>query len=255
MNLAWPDSVGATSYNLYRFAGSSLPALFNPKTDATKISSVTSPHTDSPLAGGFYFYWVTAVGVGGESAATAGTGDPKNVNPCQANLNGSSKTVFQVNGVAYNPATTSLKLGDKVTFKIILDNTQGATEAATNISIVDTFTNLKIPAGGLNANYSGTPIPQGSGSGTWQILSGTEPNQTLWFNLTGPAFNVPAGAVRTLTFTAEIGVPTGFNGSFSRTQNSAVINYSNGAVPTKNVSTPLLIFTVGGGSPTIIEVP
>jgi hypothetical protein len=147
----------------------------------------------------------------------------------------------------------ALKLGDRLTKVITVDNSQG-TKAASNLTIVDNMTNLKIPATGLNAVYNGTSITQGSGSGHYTI-SGSEPNQTLTFNLTDPSFNVPAGSIRTLTLTVEISVPVGFTGNNSRLQNSAVISYDNGVVPTQTISTPLLVFSIGLGNPNIIEVP
>lgn len=202
-------------------------------------------------------YTVAATNAGGDSALTAAVNNPVAATSCQSNLGPSTKTITTVNGSAYNSNTTLLKLGDQLVMVITVDNSQG-TKAATGITIVDRLTNLKIPSAGLNAVYSGTttPITLGAGSGHYSIDGSTaEPNQKITFDLSGQAFDVPAGGVKTLSLNFEISVVSSFNGSNSRLQNSAVINYSGGAIPTQSVTTPLVVFSTATGSPIIKEVP
>jgi hypothetical protein len=65
--ISWDAVSGATSYNLYWAASSGVM-----KTNGTKISGVTTPKDVTGLANGTQYYFVvTAVGAGGESAESA----------------------------------------------------------------------------------------------------------------------------------------------------------------------------------------
>ncbi len=67
VTLSWSDSHGATSYNLYK--GTTDPVT---KADGTLLAGVVSPYADDAVENGrMYYYVVTAVGPGGESAASA----------------------------------------------------------------------------------------------------------------------------------------------------------------------------------------
>lgn len=66
VEIDWGESYGAFQYNLYV----STEPDFEPA-DATQIADVTAPYTDLAVDNGtFYYYVVTAVGLGGESAAS-----------------------------------------------------------------------------------------------------------------------------------------------------------------------------------------
>jgi len=66
INLTWSSVPTATSYNVYWSTSSGVT-----KTNGTKIASVTSPYNHTGLTSGTnYYYIVTAVNAGGESAAS-----------------------------------------------------------------------------------------------------------------------------------------------------------------------------------------
>ena len=66
VTISWTAVSGATSYNLYWSTTSGVT-----KTSGTKITGVTSPYTQTGLTNGTtYYYVVTAVTAGGESAAS-----------------------------------------------------------------------------------------------------------------------------------------------------------------------------------------
>ena len=66
VTLAWGAVTGATSYNVYRGTASGVT-----KATGTKFTGVTSPYDATGLTNGTpYFFIVTAVGAGGESAAS-----------------------------------------------------------------------------------------------------------------------------------------------------------------------------------------
>ncbi|MCL5666264.1 MAG: GBS Bsp-like repeat-containing protein [Patescibacteria group bacterium] len=195
---------------------------------------------------------------------------------CAARMDNSRKDIMAVNGVNFSsyypnancsgtvlpPASTlsSLKLGDKIKFAINLCNDQGNT-AAQQITVTDTFTNMKIPSTGLNACFGGidssctggTIITEGSGSGHYSV-SGTEPNQTIIFDLSGSSFDIPAGAAKVLTMEAELAVSDNTTDT-PRFRNYARIDYQNTSTTStwKNVTTPLLQFYSGAGIPVIKE--
>lgn len=276
MTVTWFGFTGGTSYNLYRYAGSSLPPGFVVLTGATKFTNVTTPYVDN-VAAGTYYYWVTAVNAGGETAPVAATGNPKAANACVADLTTSSKTIEAINDVALAahsycsgtntiPATTTLKLDDKIKFSVNFCNSGYAVgNAGTG---TDTFTNLKLHPGtqfcfdGTGASCTGGIVLNQAAdcrtaaqlsSGQYSVC-GTDPNKTITFNLTGAAFNIPTPApgnttVKRLTFEADLAVPAGFTGAFPRFQNSFDF------IPTGKKNTPLLLFNVGKKPPSIIEVP
>jgi formylglycine-generating enzyme required for sulfatase activity len=67
VTISWSGVSGATSYNLYWSTSSGVTT-----TNGTKISSVTSPYTQSSLTNGTtYYYVVSALNAGGESAASS----------------------------------------------------------------------------------------------------------------------------------------------------------------------------------------
>lgn len=67
VTVGWDTVSGASSYNIYWANSSGVT-----KATGTKIAGVTSPYLDTPLTGGTaYYYVVTAVNGGGESAESA----------------------------------------------------------------------------------------------------------------------------------------------------------------------------------------
>lgn len=65
INIGWTVATGATSYNIYY---GTTPGI---STSSTQIAGVTSPHTFTGTAGTKYYFVVTAVGPGGESAISS----------------------------------------------------------------------------------------------------------------------------------------------------------------------------------------
>jgi DNA-binding beta-propeller fold protein YncE/fibronectin type 3 domain-containing protein len=67
VTVAWQAVTGATSYNLYWSNANGVT-----KANGTKVAGVTSPYTHTSLTNGqSYYYLVTAVGPGGESAESS----------------------------------------------------------------------------------------------------------------------------------------------------------------------------------------
>jgi len=196
------------------------------ETTGANIESVLhQPPTTNP-----YYYFVAAYNAGGETTRVAETNNSVATIACAANLAPSDKKIVSVNGSSYTLGD-SIKVGDKLTFEVTLDNSAGEGVAA-NITITDNMINLVKPSTGWNADYSNAAVTPS--------VSGTAPNQTLTFNLANSIYNVPAGAIRILTFDAEVAIAASFNGSTSRLQNFASISYNNGSSQVnKSVTTPL----------------
>ena len=250
VKITWIDnSTNETGFKIFKDGSLLNPPGILPASSPPSATGGSMVYNYTPPDNNPHNYTVASVNGNGDSAYVPAVNNPVSSLACQSNLGSSSKTITTVNGSPYNPSVL-LKIGDKLVMVITVDNSQGA-KAATNISIVDRLTNLKIPSTGLNAVYDGTLITQGAGSGHYS-LTGSEPNQTLTFDLTGSGFDVPTGSIRTLALELNIVVDVSFTGSNSRMQNSAAINYSGG---TQNVSTPLTVFSVSSGSPDIHEVP
>jgi hypothetical protein len=238
-----------------------------------------NPYTDN-LAVNSYYYWVTAVSAGGESAVKApDVGNPVAVVACgSADLITSNKDIMAINGVAISPVpdasnsvtdplptSTNLKKGDKLSFRITLRNTGNSAASSTKVS--DVLTNLQMPTAGWNAKYDGSPLTYDTScSGTsypttsdHYCVYGSAPNQTLLFNLSADPDNISSSpGARTLTFDAQLAVPSTYIGATARFQNGFTITYnkSTGVAATPVTGfTPLLIFYTGVGVPSIIEVP
>lgn len=273
MVISWSGFTNSpTSYNLYRYQGSSLPGdLTDPKTDSrvTKITGVTSPYTDSAAAGS-YFYWVTGVNGAGEGsiAPSLAASTASAITACaQGNLTGSSKTIEAINGVNTSshsycngtnalPSGTVLSLGDKVSFSINLCNTTGTGDAK-NMVVTDTMTNLNF-ASSSPVQYNGSSLTKAADCSTpganQYSFCGSLPTETLTVNLGSNV--VPAGGTRRITFDAYLAIPSGFVGNYPRFQNAFSVNYNNSITNTSaSNQTPLYLFYIGKAPPSIIEVP
>jgi hypothetical protein len=257
ITVGWSTVAGAT-YNIYRNTSGNPPTVG----DRIKQGATGNSYVDSS-APGVYYYWVTSVLSGIESAYTAPTvgSNPFSLNACIPNLSSSDKDIVAINGFGFTtgtcngtdplPSGTQLNLGDKVKFSLNFCNSGSA--AATGLTITDKLTNLIMPTGGWNAKFN-------DGSGDVPIaasnisVTGTAPNQVITFK------NVPdvpkpgavPPAVRRITFEAVLSVPTNFSASSARFQNGYTAVYNEGTV---NRFTPLIQFYTGKGIPTIIEIP
>ena len=265
IKVTWSAPTGGpapTYYRVFRHTSDNPAAATQAGGD---LSAATFSYTDpSPLDPVNNYYWVQACNLSGCSTRAAGQADPYPIATylCEANLSSSDKDIVAVNGASFstsdcsgpgeNPPALAYKVGDTIKFSINLCNT-GA-ENATQIYIDDTLTSLERVDKGKaltdplawNLNVTGLTLS------SIQVLSGTEPNLVLRFNLSG---SIPHPGNAKLTFEAKTAAPAGFSGVSSRFQNSAVISYvkTGASRVTKTTLTPLLLF-VRIRVPSIIEV-
>jgi len=252
MGISWTAVGGASSYKVYRNTTNTPPVIGT----TVAIGNPSSASYTDAVASGTYYYWVSSVGPGGESAsATAANGNPKVVSACgNPDFFGSDKDVTAINGIAVSsgnpnglqcggsdpvPASKSFKDGDIVSFSINLCNLNG-TSAGTGISVTDTLTNLSLPTTGWNAKYNGSNITP--------TVTGTAPSQVLTFAIPG---SIAAGGIGRLTFNAMVTAPSGATSGTSRFINKASFTYTGGFQPA--FSTGLYTFTIGVAAPSIIE--
>jgi len=285
VRLEWTDnSTNETSFKLYKSSANSFPgaagliATVNSSTGPAKGQTYGYDYqTPDPSP---YYYWVTAYSViGGESTPAPINPDSSN-NPttlasfvCQAQLNKSDKLITAVNGSTLShtdcnansaplPTYITPRRGDILSFTINLCNQNGSASTS-QITITDTLTDLKAPPAGFNAKYAGTSLSyDGACAATPSPIvnhycaSGASPTQVLTFNLTSASDSILAGSFAKLTYDAQLDVPVSFTGQNGRFQNNAVINYFDGVSNNSiNVFSPLQLFIVSNGSPTIIERP
>ena len=113
-------------------------------------------YTDTPPLGGSYYYIVTSFDASGNSVVGPGWPvGPTVVNPCAADLSGSRKIIYQVNGAAYTGQT--IRDGDLLTFRIIIENS--GTVPAYDLYVEDTVTdNLDYQRN--SAFLNGSPIAE-----------------------------------------------------------------------------------------------
>lgn len=257
ITVSWSSVAGAT-YNVYRNTTGNFPVT----ADRIKQGATGNSYSDVS-APGLYYYWVTSVVAGSESAFRAPTvgSNPFGLNACAPNLSSSDKDITAVNdsaiptsncnGTDSIPASVQLSLNDKIKFAINLCNSGSA--AATGMTVTDRLTNLAMPSTGWNAKYN-------DGTGDKPILAsnisvtGSAPNQIITFknipNLPKPGAVPPA--IRRITFEAKLSVPTNFSASSARFQNGFTATYKEGSI---SKYTPLIQFYTGKGIPTIIEIP
>ena len=272
ITLKWQPGANATSYNIYRDTHLGAPVIL-----ASNIGNVLTYTDSTAVAGTFYDYWVESVGNSTKVAAnTNATGGLSPISCSNGNLTTSDKDITAVNGnsvasaSACNsstnalPASTTLRLGDILTFNINLcNNNAQSTGPASNLSVVDTLVNLIKPTAGWNMKYyppaagviNLTEVAGSPGPNQFQV-TGAVPNQTLTINLTGQS--ITNGTFGYLSFNAQLAVPSGFAGQTARFQNGFTVNYNKApAAPAAPVSSfsPLLLFSTGSKAPVIIEIP
>jgi hypothetical protein len=270
IKITWTASVGSpapTGYKVFwssvanfasasNISGSSLGAAATSFTDASPGSAVNN------------YYWVVAYSGAIASGPVSANPSPIAIVSCNASLGGKSdKDITAINGsaISFTPCnsqtdplpsnTALLKNGDTVTFQINLcnDALSGGGFTASNISLVDTLTNLQIPVGGWNAQYCNGA----SCVSVTPTLGGVAPNQTLTFDLSSASKNIPAGEIRNLIFKAQVAAPSAAT-LYGRFQNSAVISYNTGGAPptaNKTISTPFILLYNGSAIPTRGEMP
>lgn len=215
---------------------------------ATRPANSTS-HTDTPPTPNQTYYYIVTAYVGSvESTVDASFPvGPVNNNPCAANLAGSQKIIYRVNGDPYTGQT--INNGDTISFRVIIDNSAG-TVPAYDVYIVDTLTdNLQYVAG--SATISGTSLNGENISGQTITWPQRPPNSNNLGDKAADSNNW------VLTFDATVNSPSLQPIDFF--QNSATIYYAttNGGQQnsTLTVKSPLAPIKLGQTKvPTIKEV-
>ncbi len=191
--VSWGSVAGATSYNVYYAAGTTVD-----KTTGTKVTGATSPATVSSLTNGTqYAFAVSAVNAGGESALSAVQTATPQVSAAGAPTIGSVTagnasavvTWSAVTGatsynIYYAAGTTVDKTGTKVT---------GATSPATVSSLTNgtqyAFAVSAVNAGGesaLSAVQTATPQVSAAGAPTiGSVTAGNASAVVTWSAVTG----------------------------------------------------------------------
>ena len=292
ISLSWLTAQGTVpiTYNIYRNTTGGVPSVGN-LLSASPVSGIA--YTDPVTSGGPYYYWVQSISGSQTSPdkVAANTNSSGGISPtlaysCSgsasngvANLLTSDKDIIAINGVGINypnsgpqacnattdalPSNVSLNIGDSVTFQINLCNTS-ASSPASQIVVTDSMTNLQqVPNSPTywNAWYNGNALIYSSSptaSADHYYVTGTAPNQSLVFNLTGSGDNVLAdGPPQSLTYQAQLITPAGATGNSSRFMNSFTAVFNPGSGPNQSVtrSTPYIPFYIGNVLPSIQEIP
>ncbi len=279
----WTDaSQGEQGFKIYRSSvnNSASAVLITPGPTFVQSTSVNTTgtaytYTDNSPQPGLNYYWVTSYAGAVESNKDFGATGSVNNLTCEANLDGSNKDLFSVNGVNSTvldptatmntcsgneyPKNVSYKAGDEISFNINLCNSAPTGgNAATSIIVEDTLINME-PALGKTASVTDpaswkASINSGLSIGPITVVSGSVPNNLkLRITILG---SLSANNAATLKLSAKVAFPDNFSGTSSRFQNSASIQYikdslgNPGSVVTK--ATPLLLFVSSNG-PTKIE--
>ncbi len=258
VRLSWTDSsAGLASFRLYR--------------DGTKLADVAagSPTSYSFAEDSSLHNYEVAAFIGSDFSSQADAMEnPTGAKDCKADLTGSDKDIIKVNSTDYSSQSqpcngstdtapilaTSFTSGDRVTFQINLCNNNGS-DKATGIVLTDTLTNLKAPSAtsDFNIRFNNTALSKvqdctNPGVGAYSVC-GSEPNQTIIINLSGPAFDISPGLKNSVVLDTEIsGTATRFQNSFSAAYQKAA--GSSGVI---RGSIPLIPFYSGSSNPTIIE--
>lgn len=266
ITLNWTDnSGGAAAFKIYKDG-----VLLT----TTAVGATT--YTFNPGDNNNHTYTIAATQNGIDSP-TVNIGTVASIS-CASNMLDSTKTIETINGAAmpaHNlcggtnslPAGTVFNQNDVVTFSVNLCNDQGFS-AATGITVTDTLVNLQKPSGGWSPKYNGsavaysgtcasaTAVPAASGaSGHYCDFDSSSAQMFTFhlnFNLSAAGSNIPARATKSITMQGQVGVPDTYSGSYPRFQNSFIANYNSGVARSQ---TPLLLFNIGSGKPTIIEIP
>ncbi len=231
LDLSWTDnSSNETNFRVWRSPASGTAFPGNPYSGndynliATLPANSTS-YSDTTVSGGTaYRYIVTSFNAVGDSTVSSGNAaGPTAATSCAANLNNSSKTVDQVNGVPYT--TQTIRDGNTVTFKIVINNNLGS-DTAYDIDVIDTLSeNLDYVSGSSRLNTGSGPAP------VTPSISG----KVLTYSNLG---DLPAGSSWELTF--QTAIDSASSQPIDFFLNTAVIRYDrteadNSDNQTKNV--------------------
>ncbi|MBX4187288.1 MAG: hypothetical protein KW802_03485 [Candidatus Doudnabacteria bacterium] len=205
----------------------------------------TGTYSYSPPVNQTYYYYVKVVRTGPPSQSANSAVASGFNRPCLPDLSNSTKSIYQVNGSAYTSSTT-IKTGDTVTFRIILNNTGSAN--ATIVRICDT------PSANFNTLRALTVTGTGAAGGTAGNLSRNTANcpgtNTYELNVSGTKTNSGSW---TITFSSTF-TSTG-GGGFEVCSNTAAIRYTD-SEGTKTQNTrlaSLLCNKTGNGTPDFNE--
>lgn len=270
ISLTWTSASGVDGYYIYRNTINSTSSGTSMVKDIN--SGSTTSYSDSPGAGGTYWYWITSYKNPGpvQSAYLAFSGNPLGSSSCDASL-GSNKDILKINGNTPSgyttnpdssnetPANITYNKNDLVTFAInITSSATAGLNDAKNILVTDRLINLKKPdaasgwaltIGGVNgsenvaASCASTAAALASLTNNQYVVCGTEPNQYLYIKVP----NISAGsAAVVIQITGKLTTASGYTQNSSRFQNSAVIGYTknnSGGSGQTTASTPLLLFS------------
>lgn len=289
ITITWVDnSTNETGFNIYKDGvllttrSASSPASGTGSTMVyTFAPGDTNVHTYSLVATGTY------VNSGSVTASPAGIA----TYVCSAQLQGQSdKDLLSVNGNTLPastqcnnktdslPPSTVLRYGDVITFQINLCNSAVVGgNAATNVYLFDTLTNLQKPSGGWNVQFyngsswvtltenvgqqSSCPTPSPS-TGQYTVC-GASPNQSIIANISSSTYDIPPNSSRSLKIDGQISL-INTTTTYGRIQNKVDVCYrrfvgdtgtcnSNGGSASFN--TPLILFYNGIGVPDRKEQP
>ena len=262
IRLTWSDnSSNETGFKIFRGTTADSAAATLVTTTAANATSYTyTPPDTNP-----YYYFVAATIGGSNDSARIGTNAldaPISAVACQANLTGSDKDISAVNGTNTSAnacdgafqgsyiGATAVKFyeGDTISFRINACNTSGQ-GPATQVSILDTLTNLEQPTnvklGGSNmAKDADCSTP--SVSNHYSYCPGTK---VVRFYLG----TINTGSSAYVTFDSLI---SSASSVASRFNNSSTITYTkdiNGTVGSRNANTPWLPYYSSTGVPSRTE--
>jgi hypothetical protein len=239
--LTWTDGLGETGYRVFRSTSSSgqfvkvsndLPAGTTTYTDPTTGQAGSAPVGDTQ-----YYYYVQAF----NGSLTADSTPPVSVFVigCRADIGQSSKLIYQVAGIPYT--NQPILNGQTVTFRIVISNSNTATDSAVISNILDTMSNnftnprnAKVDKGGgfVNTTITGTPPSVAI------AVTGVMPPGTNWI----------------VQFDATANIGTGFSSLLRNQAQINCISQSTGQPCTRIPSVSVLQAGSGPGVPQFREV-
>ncbi len=259
LRIVWTDnSTDEKGFRLY-MDGSAQPFAAAPASSPSSATGQIMTYNLTLNDSNPHKFEVAAYNDSGESAKVAASNNNYASTACAANIGNSDKDIVAVNGNAVanvqpcngktdalSPTTNLLQYGDVVSFQINLCNSSNSV-TVTNVSLVDSLTNLQMPSAGWGLQYF-------NGSG-WVNLSSNCPasssgqycasGQQININLTSAAYNIPPQQVKNIRLNAKVALP-GSSVLYGRFQNAVNFNSSAGS---QNLNTPLILFYNGTDVP------